>query len=89
MAESCPPEKRTSAPWEDGEPGVMERTIRLGVMRFARPVPYTIRTGPETSGLRAGGVTFPQSGKKSFPVRHKAKQAGNTRVKSGNLTAVT
>jgi hypothetical protein len=58
-------------------------------MRFARPVPYTILTGPETSGLCAGGVTFPQGGKKSFPVRHKAKQAGNTKVKSGNLTAVT
>ncbi len=58
-------------------------------MRFARPDPYTIRTSPETSGLGSGGALLPQGGKKSFPMRHNAKQGGNTKVKSGNLTAVT
>jgi len=32
---------------------------------------------------------LPHDEKKSFPKRHKAKQGGNTKVKSGNLTAVT
>ena len=67
----------------------MERNTGLEVMRLARPAPYTIRTGPEMSGLFSGGSPLPQGGKKSFPVRHKAKQAGNTKVKSGNLTAAT